>query len=58
MTSFISVPTCYDVQVNDRQFVHVVCTRHPKPISLSYNKEIVGVDEIIRLIEEHELAFH
>lgn len=59
-TSFIKIPARYDVRVFDSA-IEVVCTDHPKQIDSilrHVTQGVVGVDEIMRLVEGHEQNFH
>lgn len=65
--SFIQIPSHYDVRwakvmhlsgVNEMQ-IQLICTMHPKPPEIiRVAADFMGVDEILRLIEEHERISH
>lgn len=57
MKSFIQIPSRYDL-ISVRDGVRVVCTAHSKSQELRRTGKVVGVDEILRLVEEHELKAH
>lgn len=59
MRSFIRIPSRYDVRMSPVG-IEVICTDHSnKPHILRLIMQgTVGVDEIILLVESHELVMH
>lgn len=57
MGSLIKIPRKYDLEINETR-IEVICTDHRRSIILRAIVGFVGVDEVIRLIEEHENKFH
>jgi hypothetical protein len=58
MNSFIMIPPRYDIKTVIGP-IDIVCTGHSKPIVLrTIERGMVGVDEIMRLVEDHEQKSH
>lgn len=57
MKSFIQIPTRYDL-ISVPDGIRVVCVSHSKTQELRRTGKVVGVDEILRLVEDHEREAH
>lgn len=57
MKSFIQVPARYDL-ISVEGGIRVVCTAHPKSQELRRTGKVVGVDEVLHLVEQHEGEAH
>lgn len=57
MKSFIQIPARYDM-ISVEGGIRVVCTAHSRSQELRHTGKVVGVDEVLRLVEDHEREAH